>query len=105
MKAPPFAYIRPESLDACLAALAAHGDGAEVLAGGQSLMPMLNLRAAAPAALIDISRLPSLGTIAADDGALVIGALATHAEIGDHPLVHRSAPLLAAAGVLILTPV
>lgn len=97
MKAPPFAYLRPESLDACLEALSEFGDDAQPLAGGQSLMPMLNLRLAAPTALIDITRLDELKSIEIDGEDLVIGAGVAHQEIAASEAVRRHAPLLTAA--------
>lgn len=97
MKAPAFDYLRPDTLDACLAALAELGDDAQVLAGGQSLMPMLNFRLAAPATLIDIGRLAELKPIRIEGDRLVVGARATHAEIAASAEVHRLLPLLAAA--------
>jgi 2-furoyl-CoA dehydrogenase FAD binding subunit len=68
-----FDYARPESLDEALALLAEHGDDAKVLAGGQSLVPLLNMRLASPAVLVDINRLP-LDAIEERDGHLVVGA-------------------------------
>ena len=77
VKPPPFEYLAPRSLDEAVAALAEHGDEAKVLAGGQSLIPVLKLRLAAPAHLVDIGRL-GLDTIAEADGNLAIVALARH---------------------------
>lgn len=75
MKPAPFDYFDPRSLDEALARLAECADDAKVLAGGQSLVPMLALRLARPAALIDINRVPGLDGIAERDGALRVGAL------------------------------
>lgn len=94
MKAPDFAYDRPETVEAALAALAAGGDDARLLAGGQSLMPMLNFRLAAPVSLIDINRLPGLDAIEEEDGVVRIGALARHAALERSALVARHLPLV-----------
>ena len=77
--------------------LARHGDAARLLAGGQSLLPALNLRLSAPALLIDIGRIPALRGIGVVGGALRIGAGATHAELAASPEVRRLAPLLCEA--------
>lgn len=82
MKPPPFAYARPTELDEALQLLADAGEDAKLLAGGQSLLPLLGLRLARPTHLVDVTRLPGLGTIAAtDDGGLALGALVTHAQL------------------------
>lgn len=81
MKATAFAYHRPDGLAAALAALAA--DGARPLAGGQSLGPMLNLRLARPAAVVDLRRLPELRGAREEADAVVWGATTTHAEVED----------------------
>jgi carbon-monoxide dehydrogenase medium subunit len=77
--------------------LAEHGNDAAVLAGGQSLMPMLNLRFARPAQMIDIKRLPGLERISFDDDKVVIGALARHADVKESAIVRDHAPLIAKA--------
>lgn len=97
MKAPRFAYVRPESLDRILELLAEHGDEARILAGGQSLMPTLNMRLSEPRLLIDINRIEALKGISFRDGTLRIGALARHAEVLESPLVAEHLPLIAAA--------
>jgi aerobic carbon-monoxide dehydrogenase medium subunit len=94
LKAPSFAYLRPGTLAEALAALAEHGDEARILAGGQSLVPALNMRLSEPRLLIDINRIAALGGIEERDRRLRIGALARHAEVGSSPLVARLAPLL-----------
>jgi carbon-monoxide dehydrogenase medium subunit len=94
MKAPDFSYDRPETLGAALAALAAGGSDARLLAGGQSLMPMLNFRVTAPSLLIDINRVPGLDAIE-DDGELVrIGALTRHAALERSETIARHIPLI-----------
>jgi carbon-monoxide dehydrogenase medium subunit len=97
VKAPRFSYVRAESVGHALRLLAEHGDEARVLAGGQSLMPTLNMRLSQPRLLIDINRLPSLGGIALDGGHVRIGALARHAEVARSPIVARHLPLIAEA--------
>ena len=97
MKPVPFAYHRPASLDEALALLERYGADGRVLAGGQSLVPALNMRLAAPAALIDINRLPGLDAISLEPEGLVIGALARHEAVEASPLVARHAPLIAQA--------
>ncbi len=97
MKPPPFDYHCPETLDEALALLAEHGEAAKVLAGGQSLVPMLNLRAVHPEVLIDINRLPGLDHVRIEDGELRIGALARHRAVLESPAVREASPLMAAA--------
>jgi CO/xanthine dehydrogenase FAD-binding subunit len=95
MKPAKFDYLRPESLDEALAMLSAD-DGERPIAGGQSLLPLMNLRLARPSALIDVGRLP-LRFIEEEPGGLRIGALVTHAELERSPVVRTRAPLLARA--------
>ncbi len=104
MKAPPFAYLRARSLDEALAALAAHGEEARLLAGGQSLVPALNMRLLAPRLLIDINGVAELRGLREQDGGLRIGALTRHAELARSPLVARLAPLLSQAAPQIGHP-
>jgi carbon-monoxide dehydrogenase medium subunit len=92
-----FAYHRPASLDEALALMDSYGADGRVLAGGQSLVPALNMRLAAPAALIDINRLPGLDGISLEPAGLVIGALARHEAVEASPLIARHAPLIAQA--------
>ena len=91
MKAPVFDYQRPETLAEAIALLGRSGDGAKLLAGGQSLGPMLNLRIVRPELLIDVSRLAELTRIEADDDGLTVGAAVTHSafEDGDVPDVTK----------------
>jgi carbon-monoxide dehydrogenase medium subunit len=97
MKPAPFAYQRPASLDEALALLAEHGDEAVPLAGGQSLVPMMNLRLAQPATLVDLNEIPDLDGIEERDGTLVIGAMARQRDVERSPVVGRLCPLLPAA--------
>ena len=73
MKPAPFRYLAADTVEEAVAALAEHGDEAKVLAGGQSLVPLLNFRLARPERLIDINRLDPLAYVRADDGVLRIG--------------------------------
>src|SRR5438445_10491176 len=79
MKPAPFRYERPESVEGATALLAEHGDEAKVLAGGQSLVPMLNMRLARPSVLVDINRLP-LGDVVRENGSWRVGALVRQAD-------------------------
>ena len=91
------AYDRPSSLDEALGLLDRHGDDAKLLAGGQSLIPLLNFRLARPERLIDIGRLDGLSYIRATGESLRIGALTRMAELQRSELVARSCPLLVEA--------
>jgi carbon-monoxide dehydrogenase medium subunit len=95
MKAAAFDYVRVFSAEEAVEALAE--DNAQVLAGGQSLVPMLNMRLAKPAVVIDINRVPELSYLRRDNGNLVIGALTRHRAIETSPLVSQDMPLLAEA--------
>src|SRR6266699_6762123 len=97
MKAPRFAYARPASIAEALALLDKHGDDARVLAGGQSLVPMLNFRVAAPKVLVDINRIGSLAGIKVAKGFVRIGALTRHVELERSADVAWHLPLVAAA--------
>jgi len=97
VKPAPFAYYRPTSLADTLAILERYGDDGRILAGGQSLVPALNMRLATPAALIDINRVPGLDGISLEPERLVIGALARHEAVEYSSLVARHAPLIVQA--------
>ncbi|MFB7496244.1 FAD binding domain-containing protein [Streptomyces sp. NPDC056161] len=101
---PAFEYTRPESVDEALHALAEAGDEAKVLAGGQSLLPLLRMRLAFPELLVDVGRIPRLRGVREDGDTLVIGALTTHHEVIRDPLVRRHAGLLAAATETVADP-
>jgi carbon-monoxide dehydrogenase medium subunit len=96
VKPAPFAYCRPGSLTDAVAALAAD-PGAKVLAGGQSLVPLLSMRLAAPSVLVDINGLPGLDAIMVEDGGVRVGALARHADVLSSPEVRRVQPLVSLA--------
>jgi carbon-monoxide dehydrogenase medium subunit/6-hydroxypseudooxynicotine dehydrogenase subunit alpha len=85
VKPPAFGYARPETLPEALRLLQEGGEDAKVIAGGQSLMPLLAFRLARPTHLVDIGRLEGLGDVRAHDGGLAIGALTTHARVAAHP--------------------
>ncbi len=97
MKPGAFTYIAVDSLEAALAAKAQYGDDARFLAGGQSLIPAMNFRLAAPAVLIDINPLALLAYVRDADGALAIGALTRNRTIERDALVARRQPLVAEA--------
>ena len=97
MKPPPFDYARAESIDEAVALLARHEGGAKLLAGGQSLMPMLNFRLVRPDLLVDVNRIPGLAGIEAGDGALRIGALTRHRQLEVSETVGGRFPMLRAA--------
>jgi CO/xanthine dehydrogenase FAD-binding subunit len=92
-----FEYFDPGTLDETLAVLHEHGERAKVLAGGQSLVPMMNFRLARPAALVDINRVTGLAYVREGPGSVVIGALTRHRELERSPVVRARCPLLAAA--------
>jgi carbon-monoxide dehydrogenase medium subunit len=94
MKASAFAYARATSVANALELLAAHGDRARVLAGGQSLMPAMNLRLIAPELIVDIGELAELRGIAVKGDVLTIGALTRHVDLQKSPEVATHAPLL-----------
>src|SRR5688572_4316884 len=97
MKPAPFEYHRPTSLAETFALLEQYGEDGRVLAGGQSLLPTLNMRLATPRAVIDINRLPGLDAIQMTRDGLVIGALARHEAVERSALVREHAPLIADA--------
>jgi 2-furoyl-CoA dehydrogenase FAD binding subunit len=96
VKPAPFAFVRPHGLQDALAALAAD-PGAKVLAGGQSLVPLLSMRLAAPSTLVDINALPGLDQVLVDARGVRVGALARHADVLASADVRRVQPLLSLA--------
>jgi carbon-monoxide dehydrogenase medium subunit len=99
-----FEYEVPTTLEEALAVLAERGDDARVLAGGQSLIPMMKLRFATPAVLVDVNRLPGLDGIEEVDGQLRLGALVRHNAIAGSDLVRRRNHVMAAAAPWIADP-
>ena len=99
-----FDYVAPTSLDEALAVLAERGDDAKVLAGGQSLVPLLKLRFASPMLLVDLNRVPGLAFI--EDGAdgLRVGSLTRHSQLVDSQVLSSRYPAMAAAAPLISDP-
>jgi carbon-monoxide dehydrogenase medium subunit len=97
MKPARFEYDDPGSEDETLDLLARHGDDSKVLAGGQSLVPLMNFRLARPARLIDINRIDSLSFIKLEDGRLVIGAMTRHTDLERSQAVAQGWPLLTEA--------
>lgn len=99
-----FEYFAPATVDEALAILSEHGEDAKVLAGGQSLIPLMKLRFASPAVVVDINRIPGLDGIAVDAGALRIGALVRHAACERSPLLRGGYRLLKDAAPQIADP-
>src|ERR1700694_4956894 len=97
MKASAFSYARATSVVNALELLAAHGDKAKVLSGGQSLMPAMNLRLIAPELIVDIGEITELRGIAVRGGVLRIGALMRHVELLKSPEIAARTPLLTEA--------
>lgn len=100
MKPPVFQYLRPNTLAQVLEMLD-NLDDAKILAGGQSLIPMMNMRLARPGALIDINGLDELGEIREEDGGLYVGALVRHYQLQQSPLLHQNVSLISQAESLI----
>jgi 2-furoyl-CoA dehydrogenase FAD binding subunit len=96
VKPAPFAFVRPQGLQPALEALAAD-PGAKVLAGGQSLVPLLSMRLAAPSTLVDINAVPDLDRVRVDESGVHVGALARHADVLASPDVRRTQPLVSLA--------
>lgn len=93
----PFEYARPTTVDEALQAMAAGGEDVKVLAGGQSLIPVMRLRLAAPETVVDLGRVTELRGVREDGDALVIGAMTTHSDVLADPLIRQHAPLIAQA--------
>ncbi|MGB7035369.1 MAG: xanthine dehydrogenase family protein subunit M [Xanthobacteraceae bacterium] len=97
MKLPPLDYACPTSVAEAVALLAAHDGEAKLLAGGQSLVPMLAFRVASPALLVDLRKLSELRQVAITDGAVTLGAMVRWRDILEHPQLAAAHPLLARA--------
>jgi carbon-monoxide dehydrogenase medium subunit len=100
-----FEYAAPASLEEALSLLARHGDDAKVLAGGQSLIPLMKLRMATPALIVDINRIPGLDSIEEDGGQLRVGALVRNRDLAESDLLRSRYPVMAAAAPLISDPI
>lgn len=97
MKPAPFEYLAPDSMLSALELMAAHGDGAKLIAGGQSLVPAMNFRLTQPAVLVDLNKLDELAYIKRQNGGLRIGAMTRQRHLERDPGVAQVAPLLAEA--------
>ena len=94
MKPAAFDYVRAESLDEALEVLRNEGSNARIIAGGQSLMPMLNMRLAKPRVLVDIMRLEGLRNITSSPGSIAVGAAVRQAELLEWPSLDRELKLV-----------
>ena len=101
MYAAPFEYHAPASISEALGLLAKLGDEAKVVSGSMSLVPMMKLRLATPAHLVDLRKVPGLSSVEESGGALTFGAMTTHAAIGANALVKQRLPMMAEAAVQI----
>jgi aerobic carbon-monoxide dehydrogenase medium subunit len=99
-----FDYVRPGSVDEAVAALAEHGDDAKVMAGGQSLIPLLRLRLSYPEVVVDVGRVEEMRGIHDDGDHIVIGAMTTHHDVLHDPLVREHAGLIAQATSTVADP-
>lgn len=104
MKPAGFDYYAPRSVDEAVHVLADAGRDCRVLAGGQSLMPMLNCRIVSPAVLVDINRIEELDRVEATDASLTLGALVRHADLLRNPQIRAGWPLLAEATAYVAHP-
>jgi carbon-monoxide dehydrogenase medium subunit len=93
----PFVYARPTTVDEALQAVASGGEDVKILAGGQSLIPVMRLRLAAPETVVDLTRVAELRGVREEEDAIVIGAMTTHSDVLSDPLIARYAPLIAEA--------
>jgi carbon-monoxide dehydrogenase medium subunit len=100
----PFDYVRADSTDAALAALGEHGDEAKLMAGGQSLLPLMKLRLAMPTVVVDVSRVAELNYVRRDGDDIVIGALTRHCDIANDATVRSELPMLAHVASLVGDP-
>ena len=92
-----FAYARPTTIDEALQAVASGGEDVKIMAGGQSLIPVMRLRLAAPETVVDLTRVAELRGVREEENAIVIGAMTTHSDVLSDPLIGRYAPLIAEA--------
>src|SRR3712207_2593353 len=99
-----FDYVRPATLDEAVAALAEGGEDAKVLAGGQSLLPLLRLRLSYPEVVVDLGKVEGLRGVRDDGDAIVIGAMTTHHDVIADPLVREHAGIIAKATETVADP-
>jgi carbon-monoxide dehydrogenase medium subunit len=104
MKPPPFDHVAPRSVQEAVSLLERHGEGARILAGGQSLVPLLNMRLARPSVLIDLNRVSELDYIREEDGEIAIGAMTRKRTVEWSEIVRLRQPLLRAATLLVAHP-
>lgn len=104
MKAAAFDYHRPDTVEEAVHLLGEYGDDAKVLAGGQSLLPLMNTGLVEPDMLVDISHIPAMRGVSRNEGYLEIGALTPHAELASHADVRAGQPLLARAAEHVGNP-
>jgi CO/xanthine dehydrogenase FAD-binding subunit len=97
MKPPPFEYVRPTSVEEAVGHLQQSGEDGKILAGGQSLVPLLNFRLAAPTLLVDLNGIPDLAYLRRDGDRLSIGAMTRMRDVERDPIVRSAVPLLRAA--------
>ncbi|MDQ2958744.1 MAG: xanthine dehydrogenase family protein subunit M [Actinomycetota bacterium] len=99
-----FDYVRPDSISSAVSAISEAGEDGKVLAGGQSLIPVLRLRLAYPSTVVDIGRVPELRGVRDDGDAIVIGSMTTHHDVLHDALVAEHAPLIAQATATVADP-
>jgi aerobic carbon-monoxide dehydrogenase medium subunit len=99
-----FDYVAPATLEEALSALAQHGDDAKIIAGGQSLLPVLRMRLNAPEVVVDLGKIESLKGVRDDGDAIVIGAMTTHADVLTNPLVQENAFVITKAAEQLADP-
>lgn len=100
----PFDYVAADSAEQALTLLAEHGDEAKLMAGGQSLLPLMKLRLAVPAVVIDVARARDLSYVRDDGDAIAIGALTRHHDVATNDVVRSSVPVLAHAAGMVGDP-
>src|SRR5579885_745151 len=102
---PPFTYVAPQSLPEALSLLQQHGSDAKLMAGGQSLIPLMKFRLASPKYVIDLRKVPGLDTLEERDGHLVIGAMVREAAIEHSPLLQQRYTGLVEASEVVADPI
>src|SRR5579864_2469226 len=100
-----FDYVRPANIQETLQVLSQYGDDGKLLAGGQSLIPLLKLRFAQPSVLIDVNRVSGLDRIELLDGELRIGAMTRQATLAASPMIREHAPAMAIAAGMVADPI